>query len=499
MKNTIKTWFETNESFGRLCPILSANVTRRIALGFAVIICFTALLFACKDDDNNNDPVKEDPYFEIDAQFTTQTFGPEGDTVNIDVNTNQTVTVSSSAAWCVAELITTPTINLSLKVERLTSAETRTATVTIACTGFDNVVIYITQTGASASLSITPLELETVATKGGDVTFTVTANTEWNYNIVETNDWLTEKSKNDTELVLTISENNTKSSRSSTINIYLTQYPDLKEEITISQDPTWDTTLNVMTFNIRDASEKDGENSWTYRYVVVTKVIVDNDMDIIGTQEVNVSQHYYLTTTSKLKNYRSVGEPGENGGGYDLLFFKKDRFILLDEGTFWLSETPDVAGSKSWGSGYVRMATWAKLKDKATGKELFAINTHIDHTSASAQVGQVATLLQKIEELHGDLPVILTGDFNMSRDNANIIAITTASFSHTLDVAETKSGKDYTYHGFSETPLPGSYFADYIFTSSDDIRVYEHKVFPEKLDGIYLSDHTPVTAKIAIK
>jgi endonuclease/exonuclease/phosphatase family metal-dependent hydrolase len=181
------------------------------------------------------------------------------------------------------------------------------------------------------------------------------------------------------------------------------------------------------------------------------------------------------------------------------VFFKKDRFVLLSDGTFWLSETPDVSGSKSWESGYVRMATWARLKDKATNKELFVINTHIDHISKAAQEKQVEVLLQKIEELHGDLPVILTGDFNMSPDNSNIVAITNASLSHTRDVAESKSGKDYTYHGFNETQVAGNYFADYIFTSDVGVRVYQHSVLPEKLDGVYVSDHTPVVAKIGIE
>jgi endonuclease/exonuclease/phosphatase family metal-dependent hydrolase len=471
---------------------------KRIIVGFSMIVCLVALLFACKKD---NEPDKEEtPYFAIDAKFSVQTFGPEGGTVYVTVNTNQTIAVTSSASWCSAELTPNTTDSITIRAEQLNNPATRTATVTIACSGFNNAVVAVTQTGAPATLSVTPLQPEILSPEGGEVVITVAANAEWDYRVVETDGWLTEKAKTDTTLTLTVASNGAKSKRTSDVVVFLTSYPDQKQEITVSQEAAWESTLNVMTFNIRVASGGDGTNNWTYRRTVVTKVIVENGIDIVGTQETEPSQQSYLTTN--LPTYHNVGVGRDNGsknGEYNSIFFKKGRFDILDNGTFWLSETPNVPGSKSWSSGYVRIATWAKLKDKATGKELFVINTHIDHISKAAQEKQVEVLLQKIEELHGDLPVILTGDFNMSPDNSNIIAITNASFSHTRDVAESKSGKDYTYHGFNETPVAGSYFADYIFTSSVGVRVYQHSVLPEKLDDVYLSEHTPVMAKIGIE
>jgi endonuclease/exonuclease/phosphatase family metal-dependent hydrolase len=253
--------------------------------------------------------------------------------------------------------------------------------------------------------------------------------------------------------------------------------------------------LNVMTFNIRVASgQHEDPIRWdAERKVLVKRVIVEGGIDIVGVQECEQIQQTYLQ--NNLIGYQVAGEA--SGSGTNSIFFKQVRFEMLESGKFWLSENPNTPGSKSWDSGYIRMAVWLKLRDKVTGKQYFVINTHIDHIGVTAQQKQVETLLQKIEELRGGLPVILTGDFNMRPENANIGVITN-SFSHTRDVAQTKEGLDYSYHGYSSTPSNERYLADYIFVS-DDFGVDYYSVLPEKLDGNYVSDHAPVLAKLKIK
>jgi endonuclease/exonuclease/phosphatase family metal-dependent hydrolase len=204
---------------------------------------------------------------------------------------------------------------------------------------------------------------------------------------------------------------------------------------------------------------------------------------------------------SNLPGYQGIGvtnSAGSDNGESNSIFFKQVRFELLESGKFWLSETPDVPGSKSWDSGYIRMAVWVKLKDKITGKQYFVIDTHIDHIGMTAQQKQVEVLLQKIEELRGGLPVILTGDFNMRPENANISVINNSFLTHTRDIATTKTGLSYSYHGYSNTPSDECYLADYIFVS-DYFTVDQYSVLPEKLDNTYLSDHAPVVARIRVK
>jgi endonuclease/exonuclease/phosphatase family metal-dependent hydrolase len=295
-------------------------------------------------------------------------------------------------------------------------------------------------------------------------------------------------------LRISVSRNETEVERTTTI--LLTDNEEEKEVIVtvIQAGANPSPILNVMTFNIRVISgQHEDPIRWDGgRNTLVKRVIIERETDIVGTQECELVQQIYLK--ANLIGYHVIGDESTSANS---IFFKQVRFEMLESGKFWLSETPDNPGSKSWDSGYIRMALWVKLRDKVTGKQYFVINTHIDHLGVMAQQKQVEVLLQKIGELSAGLPVILTGDFNMRPGNANIGAITN-SFSHTRDVAQTKEGLDYSYHGYSATQTDGCYLADYIFVS-DDFNVDYYSVLPEKLDGNYVSDHAPVLAKLKIK
>jgi endonuclease/exonuclease/phosphatase family metal-dependent hydrolase len=267
--------------------------------------------------------------------------------------------------------------------------------------------------------------------------------------------------------------------------------------VSVTQEKTY--TIKTMTFNIRVISgQNDDPIRWDDgRNVLVKRTIMENEIDIVGTQENELRQQTYLI--ANLTGYQGLGvtnNTGGNNGESNSIFFRTARFTLIKSGKFWLSETPNVAGSKSWDSGYIRMAIWVILEDKTTGRRLFFINTHIDHLGiVTAQRRQVEVLLQKIEELREGLPVILTGDFNMWPNNSNIAVINNSFLVHTRDVAQTTTGLSYSFHGWNNTPLNERYLADYIF-AGDGVNVYLHSVMPEKLDGNYVSDHAPVVAII---
>ena len=174
-----------------------------------------------------------------------------------------------------------------------------------------------------------------------------------------------------------------------------------------------DEPVNVMTFNVRYDNPDDSLNNWKYRKDRVANAIRFYDADIVGTQEVLHNQMEDLR--QRLPGYESIGvgrEDGKEAGEYSALWYRADRFTAKESGWFWLSETPEVAGSKGWDGACERIATWAKLQDKLTGKELFVMNTHLDHVGVAARREGVKLVLDKIQELGGDLPVILTGDFN---------------------------------------------------------------------------------------
>lgn len=261
--------------------------------------------------------------------------------------------------------------------------------------------------------------------------------------------------------------------------------------------------LNVMSYNIRYDNPEDSLNNWQYRKDAAAKIIKINDIDIVGTQEVLHSQ--LVDLQERLPEYTAIGvgrQDGKEQGEYSALFYKKDRFTEVSSGYFWLSETPEVAGSKGWDGACERIATWAILKDKETRKEVFAINTHLDHVGKIARKEGVTLLLTKAAELSRGLPIIMTGDFNATPDSDVIKHVTNTSLKEHLTNAKTIakefSGTEWTFHDFGKIPLDKRNYIDYIFVSNN-IETDKFEVLPEKLDEVFLSDHVPVVAKLKIK
>jgi len=261
--------------------------------------------------------------------------------------------------------------------------------------------------------------------------------------------------------------------------------------------------LNVMTFNIRLDVASDSLNSWQYRKDVAAEIIKISNADIVGTQEVLPNQLNDLK--ERLPEYTAIGvgrEDGINTGEYSSLFYKKDKFDAIESGTFWVSETPEIVGSKGWDASYLRVATWAILKDKATGKQFFAINTHLDNDGVTARKEGGSLILKKAQEMGKGLPVILTGDFNDTPDSQAVKNITDTSkdfyLADSKSIAAKTEGTSWTFHDFGRLPEDRRPLIDYIFVSKD-ITVSDYRVLPDKLNDIFVSDHTPVSAKITIK
>ena len=180
--------------------------------------------------------------------------------------------------------------------------------------------------------------------------------------------------------------------------------------------------LTVMSFNIRNSDAKDGTNSWMYRYPAVALMLDEQKPDVIGMQEVLPEQFEYLKNIFD-KTFKIVGvgrDDGKKAGEMMAIMYNPKTVSLVKWGTFWLSETPDTP-SKGWDAACFRTATWAVIKDKATGKKAFFVNTHLDHKGVEAQKNGAALIVSKIAELNTDsLPVIVTGDFNMEWSDAGL-------------------------------------------------------------------------------
>ena len=170
--------------------------------------------------------------------------------------------------------------------------------------------------------------------------------------------------------------------------------------------------LRVMTLNIRNAVADDGTSSWQFRKRLLARAIRAEMPDVMGLQEVYWVQREFLR--SALAEYEQFGE--HRGGGREdeavLICFRHDAFSLLKGGNVWLSDTPTVAGSRTWGNRNVRMASWARLRRRADGAEFLFINCHLDHEVDEARQRGAALLRDLAWEQHEGAPVIMVGDFN---------------------------------------------------------------------------------------
>ncbi len=173
------------------------------------------------------------------------------------------------------------------------------------------------------------------------------------------------------------------------------------------------TSIRVMSFNVRNNRAKDGPNHWDFRKHLVSRTIREWKADVVGTQEVWASQAASLNLDLPEYDYVGTDRDPVGGGEQCGILFKRERFEKLQEGHFWLSETPDVPGSKSWDSSLPRMVTWLKLADRESqGGAFYLFNTHFDQRGGVARTEAARVLLERAVAISGLEGVVITGDFN---------------------------------------------------------------------------------------
>nr|WP_051935963.1 endonuclease/exonuclease/phosphatase family protein [Salegentibacter sp. Hel_I_6] len=252
--------------------------------------------------------------------------------------------------------------------------------------------------------------------------------------------------------------------------------------------------LEVMSYNIKFANETDGDNSWSKRKDHITNQIKFYEPDIFGVQEALVSQLEHLK--AEMKNYKYVGvgrDDGKKAGEFSAIFYNNKEFKVLDEKTFWLSETPDEI-SVGWDAAMERVCTYAKFRDRASGKEFWVFNTHFDHVGEKARENSAKLIWEKISALNNEnLPVLLMGDLNLEPDTSGIQFLM-EKMNDAKTVAKLSFGPEGTFNGYNfEEPVTRR--IDYIFTS-DAIQVIKYGVLTDSKDLKYPSDHLAVLVKL---
>ena len=245
-------------------------------------------------------------------------------------------------------------------------------------------------------------------------------------------------------------------------------------EITIDSIPSKnDGTTRIMSFNLRCVDDKEG--SVHNRSQIAVAIIDQYAPDSFGIQEATPKWIKILDEEFGEK-YSRVGEGRsaiEMFTEYSAVYYRNDKYNLLDSGTIWLSETPDKKYTKSFDSKHNRIATWAVLEDKETGTQYTHINTHLDHVLESTRVEQSKVLLNKIDELRKNGTVICTGDFN-TYETAEAYSVMTEKMTDTKLVAE-NSDTGITFHKYGTIEEHKDGAIDFIFTT-EGVEVDTYKI-----------------------
>jgi endonuclease/exonuclease/phosphatase family metal-dependent hydrolase len=237
-------------------------------------------------------------------------------------------------------------------------------------------------------------------------------------------------------------------------------------------------------------------NTWPERRDGVVECLKELKPDLFGTQEGVTMQLTDLDAA--LPDFARLGQGREGGekGEYSAIYYRRDRIEPLQHGDFWLSDTPEEAGSRTWGNTLPRMVTWARCKDLRSGQEFVWLNTHFDHQSQPSRERSAALMVARAKELGDGLPVIITGDFNAAAGENPAFHVLTkdGGFTDAWTVAEKRVGEGIaSFNSFAAEPKPGGVRIDWILFRGP-FTVSEAAVVTFRKNGRFPSDHFPVLA-----
>lgn len=252
--------------------------------------------------------------------------------------------------------------------------------------------------------------------------------------------------------------------------------------------------ITLISYNIRNSGANDGINSWENRKDLTINMINQEKPDIICMQEVLNNQLEFVYDELPDYDYIGVGrDDSVRRGEFMAIFYRNDLYRLIDNGNFWLSETPQKV-SRGWDGACRRMVTWGHFEDLRSGKTFFCFNTHLDHKGAVARKESIMLIVEKINEITNGGPIFLTGDFNATIDDPIFTPLTDFMHQARTDAPVSDNKNTYNNYGLgNETPS----VIDHIFYLN------AVPVSFATLDGSYgdgyISDHFPVKAVFRIE
>lgn len=251
-----------------------------------------------------------------------------------------------------------------------------------------------------------------------------------------------------------------------------------------------------MSCNIRTSHASDGPNSWEMRKAFALEVIGSRNPDVICFQEMTALQRDFFA--AELAGFTWLGTPDHptRSDPVNSIFFRTDTFNLISSGSYWLSRTPHIAGSKFWRSRCTRLVTWIQLEDAAAATKYRIINTHLDHISQPARVAQAKVITRDCARLPDNTRQILAGDLNCDASNRVINLLSKAGFKDTYEAIHGTDNPGMSCHAFKgEQHRSALGKIDWILVKGP-INVTGAEIIKDSVDGRYPSDHYFLRADI---
>jgi len=255
----------------------------------------------------------------------------------------------------------------------------------------------------------------------------------------------------------------------------------------------------IATYNLRFASS-EAPNAWPDRRPVVKALLDRYRPDLIGTQEGLYQQLKDIAADQPDYDWIGLGRDGGSRGEFMAIFYRRDRFEPLEYDHFWLSDTPEVIASSTWGNNVRRMVTWARFRDRVTGREFYFWNTHLDHEVQEAREKAAELIRQRIGKLPADLPLFLAGDFNSiaMANRAYDILTKEAGLTDTWFAAKERRNEDAnSFTGFGPLRREGERIDWILARGAIDVRASEVVTFRQ--GDQWPSDHLPVVAWVTLQ
>lgn len=265
--------------------------------------------------------------------------------------------------------------------------------------------------------------------------------------------------------------------------------------LTVPQDAPA-TPLTVISFNLRFDNPRD-PYPWPTRRAGVLELM--RTAQVVGTQEGLFHQVQDLEEgLGPDWDWIGLGREGGSRGEFMAIFYDRTRFRAVAYDHFWLSDTPEVIGSSSWGNQVRRMVTWARLREREGGQEFYVVNTHFDHRVAESRRKSAELLRDRIADLDADVPLIVTGDFNAAGDTSEPwrILVEDGPLEDAWRVAPERHGEVATAHGWGE-PRPGGARIDWVLVRGV-AGVSRAEALLDKPNGVWPSDHLPIRVTLRL-